>query len=138
MKTDVTDYVRQCPVCQHAKHEQSKPAGTLAPLPVPTAPWRDLTMDFVEGLPPSEGFDSIMVVVDRLTKSAHFIPLRHPFKAPQVAKVFWDRVVKLHGIPSSIVSDRDRVFTSALWHELFASAGTKLLFSTAYHPQMDG
>ena len=79
-----------------------------------------------------------MVVVDRLTKSAHFIPLRHPFKAPQVAKVLWDHIVKLHGIPSSIVSDRDRVFTSALWRELFASAGTKLLFTTSYQPQTDG
>uniref|UniRef100_A0A8R7RBD8 Reverse transcriptase domain-containing protein n=1 Tax=Triticum urartu TaxID=4572 RepID=A0A8R7RBD8_TRIUA len=114
LKGDVADCVRQCQVCQHAKHEQSKTAGTLAPLPVQTAPRRDLTIDFVEGLPPSEGFDSIMVVVDRLTKSAHFILLRHPFKAPQVTKVFWDHVVKLHGISRSIVSDRDRVFTSAL------------------------
>lgn len=95
-------------------------------------------MDFVEGLPKSEGFDSIMVVVDRLTKFAHFIPLRHPFNAAQVARAFWDNIVKLHGIPKSIASDHDRVFTGTLWRELFTKAGTKLLYSTAYHPQTDG
>ena len=94
-------------------------------------------MDFVEGLPMSDGADTIMVVVDRFTKFAHFVPLRHPFHAPQVAKAFWDNVVKLHGIPTSIVSDRDKVFTSNLWKQLFAGAGTKLPYSTTYHPQMD-
>uniref|UniRef100_A0A8R7TPT6 Integrase catalytic domain-containing protein n=1 Tax=Triticum urartu TaxID=4572 RepID=A0A8R7TPT6_TRIUA len=95
-------------------------------------------MDFVEGLPKSKGYDAIMVVVDRFTKFLHFVPLRHPFTATQVAKVFWDNIVKLHGIPSSIMSDRDKVFTSVLWRELLSGAGTKLLYSTAYHPQTDG
>src|SRR6187401_3129240 len=107
MKRDVEDYIKQCAVCQHAKHEHRRPAGLLAPRQVPTAPWQDLTMDFVEGLPKSEGHDLIMVVVDRLTKFAHFILLRHPFKVVQVARVFWDNIVKLHGVPASIVSDRD-------------------------------
>lgn len=138
LKQDVGDYVRQCQVCQQAKHELRKPAGKLAPLPIPMAPWQDLTMDFVEGLSKSEGYDTIMVVVDRFTKFAHFVPLRHPFTATQVAKVFWDNIVKLHGIPSSIVSDRDKVFTSVLWRELLSGAGTKLLYSMAYHPQTDG
>ena len=95
-------------------------------------------MDFVEGLPKSEGCDSIMVVVDRLTKFAQFVPLHHPFMAAQVARPFWEHIIKLHGVPRSIVSDRDKIFTSVMWWELLAAAGTKVLYSTAYHPQMDG
>ena len=138
LKRDVAEFVQQCTMCQQAKHEHVKPAGLLAPLPIPTAPWQDLTMDFVEGLPRSEEHDTIMVVVDRFTKFAHFVPLRHPFNAKQVPRAFWENVVKLHGIPVSIVSDRDKIFTSHLWRELLAGAGTKLLYSTAYHPQTDG
>ena len=81
LKAAVEDYVRQCQVCQQAKHEHLKTPGKLQPLPIPEAPWQDITLDFVEGLPKSEGFDSILVVVDRFTKLAHFVPLRHPFTA---------------------------------------------------------
>jgi hypothetical protein len=138
LRSAVEEFIKQCSVCQHAKHEHTKPAGKLQPLPIPLVPWQDVTMDFVEGLPKSEGFDSILVVVDRLTKFAHFIPLRHPFTATQVAHAFRDNIVKLHGVPISIVSDRGSVFTGALWRSLMAAAGTKLQFSTAYHPQTDG
>lgn len=138
LKAAVEDYVKQCEVCQHSKHEHTKPAGKLQPLPVPTGPWQDISMDFIDGLPKSEGFDSIMVVVDRLTKFAHFIPLKHPYSAPQVATALWDYVIKLHGIPLTILSDRDSIFTSAVWRKLLSTAGTKLLYSTAYHPQTDG
>ena len=85
LKTVVEDFVRQCQICQQSKHENISPTGKLQPLPVPSAPWQDISMDFVEGLPKSEGFEVIMVVVDRLTKFAHFIPLKHPFTASQVA-----------------------------------------------------
>jgi hypothetical protein len=138
MKTAMEKFVRQCSVCQHAKHKNTHPTGLLQPLPIPSGAWRDITMDFITGLPKSEGFDVILVVVDRFTKYTHFVPLRHPFSAPLVARVFVDHVVKLHGMPPSITSDRDCIFTSHFWKRLFAALGTKLQYTTAYHPQTDG
>lgn len=137
MKVAVENFIKQCSICQHAKHEHTKPAGLLQPLPLPAGIWRELTMDFVEGLPLSGNANVIMVVVDRLSKYAHFVPLKHPFTV-SVADAFLDNVVKLHSVPLSIVSDRDKIFTSQLWKELFKSMGTNLHFSTAYHPQTDG
>lgn len=95
-------------------------------------------MDFVEGLPKSQHFNAILVVVDKFTKYGHFIPLSHPFTAVQVAQVYLDNVYKLHGLPQCIISDRDRVFTSAVWRELFRLTDTQLIMSSSYHPQTDG
>jgi transposase InsO family protein len=95
-------------------------------------------MNFIEGLPMFDNANAIFVVVDRLTKYAHFFPLKHPYTDASVAKVYMDNIVKLHGIPLQIISDRDKVFTSSILHELIKAVGTKLHYNTAYHPQTDG
>jgi len=133
----VQDFVRACVVCQRNKGEQLQPAGLLQPLGVPTAVWSDVAMDFVEALPKVNGKTVILRVVDRFSKAVHFIPLGHPYTATSVARAFSD-IVRLHSIPSSVVSDRDPVFTSEFWRELFRLAGVKLQMTSAYHPQSDG
>jgi len=138
MKTDVDNYVKQYNICQHSKHAHTHPAGLLQPLPIPAGVWQELSMDFIEGLPKSKGYSVIMVVVDRLTKFAHFIPMKHPYSAATVAQLFMDNIVKMHGLPNIIVSDRDRIFVSAFWKHLFKLYRVNLTLSTAYHPQMYG
>jgi hypothetical protein len=107
-------------------------------LDVPSAVWADIAMDFVEGFPKINGKSIILTVVDRFSKFTHFIPLGHPYTATSVARAFFSNIIRLHGLPSSIVSDRDLVFTSKFWQELFALAGVKLNLSTMFHPQSDG
>ena len=110
----------------------------LQPLPIPLKTLPNISMDFVESFPKSHGYEVVLVVVDRLILYVHFILLPHPFIATKVAAVFMREVFKLHGMPQSIVSDRDAVFTSNFWAKLFKLQGTELAMSSAYHPQSDG
>jgi hypothetical protein len=138
MKQDIRNFVAECEVCQRNKGESIKSPGTLQPLPIPPAIWKDISMEFITSLPKSGNKSVIMVVVDRLSKYAHFCALQHPFTASMVAQIFMDQVFKMHGMPHSIVSDHDPTFTSNFWQELFKLQGTQLHLSTTYHPQTDG
>ncbi|PRQ45918.1 putative nucleotidyltransferase, Ribonuclease H [Rosa chinensis] len=139
MKREIADYVRRCLVCQQVKAERQKPSGLLQPLPIPEWKWEHITMDFVSGLPRSRnGHDSIWVIVDRLTKSAHFLPVSKTYKMDKYAELYLNEIVRLHGTPVSITSDRDPRFTSKFWSELMEALGTQSQFSTAFHPQTDG
>ncbi|KOM49767.1 hypothetical protein LR48_Vigan08g059400 [Vigna angularis] len=138
MKKAVTEFVASCLVCQQHKYLTSSPQGLLQPLPIPNAIWEEISMDFIVKLPKSRGYDAVLVVVDRLSKYGHFIPLKHPYSARTIAEVFVKEIVRLHGVPLSIVSDRDPLFLSNFWKELFKLQGTHLKMSTAYHPESDG
>ena len=133
MKQDVDSFVKQCSICQQSKHSNTHPMGLLQPLPIPEGVWRDLSMDFIEGLPKSQGFSVILVVVGRLTKFAHFMPVKHPYAASTITQIFMDNVVKLHGLPSSIVTDRDTIFDPQQFLERTLQA-LQSKSSTAYHP----
>jgi len=133
MRTDVQKFVSECSICQTTKYETKKPTGLLQPLPLPFAIWEDLSLDFITGLPPSHGFSVILVVVDRFSKGAHFGALPANYSAFKVAALFLDIICKHHGLPRSLVFDRDPIFISHFWQELFKLCGTKLRMSTAYH-----
>lgn len=137
---EVRDFVNSCMVCQRSKVKNVKPAGLLHPLSIPTRRWDDLSLDFITHLPtsPDTGNDTILVVVDRLSKGCHLIPCHNSITAAGTAELFLKEVHRLHGLPRSLVSDRDPRFTSEFWQRLMAMLGTKLRMSSGYHPQTDG
>ena len=138
LKSDIQNFMAECLVCQQNKVETIKTSSILQPLSIPSQRWEDISMDFITGLPKSEGKSVIMLIVDRLTKYAHFCALSHPFKDITNSTEFMETFQKLHGNPRVIVSDRDPIFTGNFWMELFSFLGTQLAHSSSYHPQSNG
>ncbi|XP_021975263.1 uncharacterized protein LOC110870386 [Helianthus annuus] len=139
MKRDIVKYVAKCLTCSQVKAEHQKPYGESQPLGIPLWKWEELTMDLVTKLPRTKkGYDTIWVIVDRLTKSANFLPIKEAYSSEKMAEIYMNEVVSQHGVPVSIISDRDTRFTSRYWQRFHESVGTRLHISTAYHPQTDG
>jgi hypothetical protein len=139
MKQDITKHIAECDTCGRVKADHMRTPGMLQPLPIPVWKWEDISMDFIVGLPrTSKGHDSIWVIVDRLTKSAHFLPVSTKYIATDYAQLYFDKIVTSHGVPLTIISDRGSVFMSHFWQQLQKCLGTRLLHSSAYHPQTDG
>jgi hypothetical protein len=139
LKRDVVAHVAMCEVCQRVKAEHQRPAGLLYPLKIPEWKWEEIGMDFITGLPhTSKGYDSIWVIVDGLTKVAHFIPVKTTYKESQLTELYMAWIVSLHGVPKKIILDRGSKFTSRIWKSFHENMDTKLNFSLPYHPQTGG
>ena len=139
MKRHVGDFVRQCLMCQQVKTEHQKPAGLLQPLEVVEWMWEHVTIDFVTHLPLTQWrHDTVWVIVDRLTKSAHFLAMRMTFTLEELFQLYICEIVRLHGVPISIVSDRDPRFTTHFWKSFQKAMATQLTMSTTFHPYTDG
>lgn len=139
MQKSVEDYVKSCESCQRAKPVNAKPAGLLQPLPIPPHRWHTVSLDLITGLPKSKnGYDAIVMFVDKLTKMMHVAPCHKTSDAPAVAGLFFSNVYRHHGLPSKILSDRDPRFTGQFWKRLFTLCGSKLAYTTAFHPETDG
>lgn len=138
MRDDVMEYTRTCLTCQQDKVERVKTSGLLEPLSIPTRPWESVSLDFITNLPKVGDFSGILVVVDRFSKYATFVPTTKYLSAEDTASLFFKHVVKYWGVPQNIVSDRDVWFTGSFWSELFKLLGSELNLSSSYHPQTDG
>jgi len=139
MKREIARYVSECDVCRRVKADHLKSADQLHPLPIPSWKWEDIHMDFIVGLPRTQkGNDSIWVIVDRLTKTAHFIPVNTIYRTKTYVELYISRIVCFHGVPKTITSDRGPQFIACFWEQLQESLGTKLIHSSTYHPQTSG
>jgi IS30 family transposase len=139
MKGEIAEYVSSCDTCQTIKASHLKTAGPMQPLTIPAWKLDDISMDFIVGLPLTpRKHDSIWVIVDRLTKIAHFIPVHTTFSVERYAEIYIDLIVRLHGVPKTILSDRGTQFVAHFWAQVHESLGTKLVHSSSYHPQSDG
>jgi hypothetical protein len=139
LKREIVEYIAKCLECQRVKVEHRHPTGLLHPLSIPQWKWEVVTMDFIIGFPrTSKQHDAIMVVVDKLTKASHFIPMKVTHKATNVVDIYMREVAQLHDNPKTIVSDRDPKFSSKFWRGLFKGFRTNLNFNTTYHLESDG
>jgi hypothetical protein len=139
MKHETARYVLECDTCRKVKANYMKPGGLLQPLSVPNWKWDDISMDFIVGLLlTAHKFDSIWVIMDRLTKSPHFVPINTKYRVKKYAELYIARVLCLHGVPKMIISDCRSQFVARFWEQLHMSLGTHLIHSSAYHPQTDG
>ena len=138
MRQDINDYVQSCNTCIRSKSRRMKPAELLLPLSAPPRPWFSIAMDFITDLPLSNNADSILVIVDRFTKMGHFVPCKKTTSTYQLATLFLENIVRLHGLLSDIISDRRPQFVSQLWSQLLSNINITRSLSSAYHPQTDG
>ena len=138
MDADIREYVAACTVCARSKTQHQSPAGLLRPLPIPSRPWSHIALDFVTGLPDSQGNSVILTVVDRFSKAAHFIALPKLPSAMETVNLLTEHVIKLHGIPSDIVSDRGPQFISQVWRGFCKALGATASLSSGFHPQTNG
>jgi hypothetical protein len=139
LKANIVNYVARCLKCQQVKAEHRHPVGLLQPHAILESKWEVILMDFIVGLPlMTRRHDSIYIVVDTLTKSAHFIPMRTTYQAPNIVRVFISEIVRLHGMPKRIISDQGSVFTGRFWTSFQEALGPELNFSTTYHPETNG
>jgi len=134
----VKDYVTTCDTCSGSKIPRHRPYRLLQPLSIPKTPWTSISIDFIVDLPKSKSFDSVFVVVDRLTKMAHFMPCNKNITGKATARLFLENVYKYHGLPDDIIFDRGTQFTSKFWQSLFKILQVKINLSLAYHPQTNG
>jgi hypothetical protein len=138
MRKSIKDYVTTCDIYSRSKVPHHRPYGLLRPLSIPKKPWSSISMDFITNLSSSKTFDSVFVVVDRLTKMAHFMPCNKTIIGEETARLFMDNIYKYHGLPDEIISDRGSQFISKFWQSLFKILKIKIKLSYAYHPQTNG
>jgi hypothetical protein len=139
MKREIAKYVSECDTCRRVKADHLRPAKTLQPLSISEWKWENICMDFIVGLTrTSRGYNSIWVIVDRLTKSAHFIPVSTTYRVRQYVELYISHIIRYHGIPKIIISDRGSIFVARFLEQLHECLGTHLIQSSAYHPQTDG
>ena len=138
MTQDIKKFVSSCPVCQKIKHAQHLPYGLLQPIPIPHQPFKVVTMDFISELPESKGFNSIFVLICKLTKYAFFIPCNTNLTEKGAARLFFDKIVTHMGLPKQIISDHNTCWRNIFWKEVCESMGSQRALTTAYHPQANG